>query len=37
VLDAAYIYIRGEYWFIKEILEKAVAQAYAKGYLGRTS
>lgn len=32
---AAYIYIRGEYWFIKEILEKAVAQAYAKGYLGK--
>jgi NADH-quinone oxidoreductase subunit F len=31
----AYIYIRGEYWFIKEILEKAVAQAYAKGYLGK--
>ncbi|NOT64039.1 MAG: NADH-quinone oxidoreductase subunit NuoF [Acidobacteria bacterium] len=31
----SYIYIRGEYWFIKEILEKAVAQAYAKGYLGK--
>lgn len=29
-----YIYIRGEYWFIKEILEKAVAQAYEHGYLG---
>jgi NADH-quinone oxidoreductase subunit F len=29
-----YIYIRGEYWYIKEILEKAVAQAYQHGYLG---
>lgn len=29
-----YIYIRGEYWFIKEILEKAIAQAYQQGYLG---
>ncbi|MDX2034069.1 MAG: NADH-quinone oxidoreductase subunit NuoF [Blastocatellia bacterium] len=33
--NASYIYIRGEYWYIKEILEKAVAQAYAKGYLGK--
>ena len=32
---ASYIYIRGEYWYIKEILEKAIAQAYAKGYLGK--
>ncbi len=31
----SYIYIRGEYWYIKEILEKAIAQAYAKGYLGK--
>jgi NADH-quinone oxidoreductase subunit F len=31
----SYIYIRGEYWYIKEILEKAVAQAYEKGYLGK--
>jgi len=29
-----YIYIRGEYWRIKEILERAVAQAYEHGYLG---
>jgi NADH-quinone oxidoreductase subunit F len=29
-----YIYIRGEYWYIKEILENAVAQAYQQGYLG---
>ncbi|MFZ4795044.1 MAG: NADH-quinone oxidoreductase subunit NuoF [Blastocatellia bacterium] len=33
--NTSYIYIRGEYWFIKEILEKAVAQAYEKGYLGK--
>jgi NADH-quinone oxidoreductase subunit F len=32
---ASYIYIRGEYWYIKEILEKALEQAYAKGYLGK--
>ncbi|HZN11467.1 MAG TPA: NADH-quinone oxidoreductase subunit NuoF, partial [Blastocatellia bacterium] len=30
-----YIYIRGEYWYIKEILERAVAQAYERGYLGK--
>ena len=30
----AYIYIRGEYMFILRILEKAIAEAYAKGYLG---
>jgi NADH-quinone oxidoreductase subunit F len=30
-----YIYIRGEYWYIKEILEKAVAQAYERGLLGK--
>ncbi|MFZ4628495.1 MAG: NADH-quinone oxidoreductase subunit NuoF [Blastocatellia bacterium] len=33
--NTSYIYIRGEYWYIKEILEKAVAQAYEKGYLGK--
>lgn len=32
--NTSYIYIRGEYWYIKEILEKAVAQAYERGYLG---
>jgi len=31
----SYIYIRGEYWYIKEILEKAIAQAYERGYLGK--
>ena len=30
----AYIYIRGEYAFGCRILEKAVEEAYAKGYLG---
>jgi NADH-quinone oxidoreductase subunit F len=30
-----YIYIRGEYWYIKEIMEKAIAQAYERGYLGK--
>jgi NADH-quinone oxidoreductase subunit F len=36
-LDArdSYIYIRGEYWYIKEILERAIAQAYDRGYLGK--
>jgi NADH-quinone oxidoreductase subunit F len=33
--NASYIYIRGEYWYIKEILEKAIAETYAKGYLGK--
>jgi NADH-quinone oxidoreductase subunit F len=33
--NTSYIYIRGEYWYIKEILEKAIAEAYAKGYLGK--
>jgi NADH-quinone oxidoreductase subunit F len=33
--NTSYIYIRGEYWYIKEILETALAQAYAKGYLGQ--
>ncbi|HNO28216.1 MAG TPA: NADH-quinone oxidoreductase subunit NuoF [Chitinophagales bacterium] len=31
----SYIYIRGEYMFILRILEKAIAEAYAKGYLGQ--
>ena len=31
----SYIYIRGEYMFILRILEKAIAEAYAKGYLGK--
>ena len=30
-----YIYIRGEYWYIIAILEKAIAQAKERGYLGK--
>ncbi len=30
-----YIYIRGEYWYIKDILERAIEQANAAGYLGK--
>src|SRR5678815_2001003 len=30
-----YIYIRGEYWYIKDILDRAIAQAYERGYLGK--
>jgi NADH-quinone oxidoreductase subunit F len=33
--NVSYIYIRGEYWYIKEILEKAIDQAYKRGYLGK--
>ncbi len=32
---AAYIYIRGEYMYIVNILEKAVEEAYANGFLGK--
>ncbi len=31
----AFIYIRGEYWYLKEILENAVEEARAHGYVGR--
>src|SRR4029434_7666339 len=30
-----YIYIGGEYWYIKDILERAIAQAESRGFLGR--
>ncbi|PSJ77105.1 NADH-quinone oxidoreductase subunit F [Sphingobacteriales bacterium UPWRP_1] len=33
--NTAYIYIRGEYWYLIDILEKAIAQAHEKGYLGK--
>jgi NADH-quinone oxidoreductase subunit F len=33
--NKAFIYIRGEYELQADILEAAVAEAYAKGYLGR--
>ena len=31
----AYIYIRGEYMYIVNILEKAIEEAYANGFLGK--
>ncbi len=33
--NTAYIYIRGEYMFILHILERAIQEAYAKGFLGQ--
>lgn len=33
--NLSYIYIRGEYMWILEILEKAIAEAYANGFLGK--
>jgi NADH-quinone oxidoreductase subunit F len=30
-----FIYLRGEYRYLLEIMEKAIADAYAKGYLGK--
>ncbi len=33
--NQSYIYIRGEFMYILNILEKAIAEAYAKGYLGK--
>src|SRR5271156_4486740 len=30
-----YIYLRGEYRYLVEVMEKAVADAYAKGFLGK--
>ena len=32
--NTAYIYIRGEYFYVSRILEKAIEEAYAAGYLG---
>src|SRR5687767_13603630 len=31
----AYIYIRGEFFHIQHVLERAIDEAYAAGYLGR--
>lgn len=31
----SYVYIRGEYYYATEIVEKAIEEAYAKGYLGK--
>jgi NADH-quinone oxidoreductase subunit F len=33
--NTSYIYIRGELLYVLRILEKAIAEAYAKGYLGK--
>jgi len=33
--NTSYIYIRGEYMWILHILEKAIAEAYAAGWLGK--
>ncbi len=33
--NTSYIYIRGEFMWILHILEKAIAEAYAKGWLGK--
>jgi len=33
--NQSYIYIRGEFMYVLNILEKAIAEAYAKGYLGK--
>ncbi|MDA8169585.1 MAG: NADH-quinone oxidoreductase subunit NuoF [Nitrospiraceae bacterium] len=32
--EKGYIYLRGEYPYAKTVLEKAIAQAYKRGYLG---
>lgn len=31
----SFIYIRGEYWYLINILEKAIKQAHDRGYLGK--
>jgi NADH-quinone oxidoreductase subunit F len=33
--NQSYIYIRGEYMWVLEIVEKAIAEAYSKGFLGK--
>lgn len=33
--NTSYIYIRGEFMYVFEILQKAIQEAYAKGYLGK--
>ncbi len=33
--NTSYIYIRGEYFYVLRILEKAIAEAYAAGFLGK--
>ena len=33
----AYIYIRGEFFHVQDVLERAIVEAYAKGFSARTS
>ncbi|MCC7051343.1 MAG: NADH-quinone oxidoreductase subunit F, partial [Bacteroidia bacterium] len=33
--NQSYIYIRGEYFYVSRILEKAIEEAYANGWLGK--
>ncbi|HEY8670463.1 MAG TPA: NADH-quinone oxidoreductase subunit NuoF [Terriglobales bacterium] len=33
--QAGYIYVRGEYRYLLDIMQKAIADAYAKGFLGK--
>jgi NADH-quinone oxidoreductase subunit F len=33
--NTSYIYIRGEYFYVSRILEQAIEEAYAKGWLGK--
>src|SRR5256885_4298532 len=33
--SAGYIYVRGEYRYLLEIMQEAIADAYAKGFLGK--
>ena len=33
--NTSYIYIRGEFMYILHILDKAIAEAYDKGFLGK--
>src|SRR6185436_15735633 len=33
--NTSYIYVRGEFFYIIRILEKAISEAYANGWLGK--
>src|SRR3546814_947047 len=33
--NTSYIYVRGELFYVIRMLEKAIAEAYEKGYLGK--
>ena len=34
--NTSYIYVRGEFFYVIRILEKAIAEAYRNGWWGRT-